>query len=141
MGLMVYLWCIMLQSKLPSITAINGLKKLGHDIRLARLKRHLRQQRLADGAGCSIQTIRRLENGDPNVSLATFAMVLVALGEINRLTMLLDPGTDDVGLLLDAQTLPKRVRLPRQSKPQPGQSEGTSTDRATGAPDDVGEGF
>lgn len=99
--------------KLPSLNAVNGLKKLGTDIRAARKRRKITQQRLADGAGVTLPTIRRLENGDPGVSLATLAMVLVVLGEGKRLANLLDVGGDDIGLMLENQQLPQRVRSSR----------------------------
>lgn len=104
----------MKNSFLPSLNAINGLRKLGADISAARKRRKITQQRLADGAGVTLPTIRRLENGDPGVSLATLAMVLVVLGEGKRLANLLDVGGDDVGLMLENQQLPQRVRGPRQ---------------------------
>jgi len=102
---------------LPSLSAQNALKKLGADISAARKWRKMTQKRLADGAGVSLPTIRRLENGDEGVSLATLAMVFVVLGEVGRLANLLDAGIDDVGLLLGNRQLPKRVRSGRTSKP------------------------
>ncbi|MFA1621371.1 helix-turn-helix transcriptional regulator [Rhizobium mongolense] len=80
----------------------------------ARKRRKITQQRLADGAGVTLPTIRRLENGDAGVSLATLAMALVVLGEGKRLADLLDVGADDVGLMLENQRLPQRVRVSRK---------------------------
>lgn len=111
---MVYICFIMKRNDLPSVAAINGLKKLGADIRAARKRRRMTQQRLADGAGVALPTIRRVELGDAGVSLATLAMVLVVLGEGRRLANLLDTGTDDLGLMLENQKLPQRVRVPRK---------------------------
>lgn len=43
----------------------------------------------------------------------TLAMVLVVLGETERLARLVDVSTDDLGLALSVEALPKRVRSPR----------------------------
>ncbi|GHT81268.1 hypothetical protein AGMMS49960_16710 [Betaproteobacteria bacterium] len=58
----------------------------------------------------TVSTIRRLENGDPGVSVGTLAMVFLTLGESGRLADLLDIGKDDIGLALSVSTLPRRVR-------------------------------
>lgn len=123
---------------LPSLAAVNGLKKLGEDVSAARKRRQFTQRRLAEGAGVSLPTIRRLESGDPGVSLATLAMVLVVLGEGRRLGQLLDASVDDVGLMLEQQSLPKRVRPPRKKVASSGSPIGSGS-----PPDDdaIGEAF
>lgn len=128
---------------MSSLAAVNGLKKLGADIRVARKRRRMTQQRLADGAGVTLPTIRRLELGDPGVSLATLAMVLVVLGEGSRLADLLDTGSDDVGLLLENQKLPQRVRVPRtiSASGRPAVSNSGTGPTATSNDDDFGEAF
>lgn len=129
---------------LPSLNALNGLKKLGADISAARKRRKVTQQRLADGAGVTLPTIRRLEKGDPGVSLATLAMVLVVLGEGKRLANLLDVGGDDVGLMLENQQLPQRVRASRRKRPtNTAPTAGTEPATPTVPPnkDDFGEAF
>ncbi len=126
----------------PSLNAMNGLKKLGSDISAARKRRKFTQQRLADGAGVTLPTIRRLEKGNPGVSLATLAMVLVVLGEGKRLANLLDIGGDDVGLLLENQQLPQRVRSPRRKPPTKVlPSPDTPAPTVPHHDDDIGEAF
>jgi transcriptional regulator with XRE-family HTH domain len=129
--------------QVPSIAATQGLRKLGADITIARKRRRMTQQRLADGAGVTVPTIRRLEAGDPGMSLATLAMVLVVLGEGSRLANLLDTGTDDVGLLLENEKLPQRVRAARRKQPQLGHSEARNEVKrpASDDDDDFGEAF
>ena len=63
---------------LPRVERI--LIDLGERIRLARLRRNIRAQLLADRAGISRQTLSTLENGSGSVSLATFIQVLFVLG-------------------------------------------------------------
>lgn len=132
----------MKSAPLPSLAATNGLIKLGEDISAARRRRKITQKRLADGAGVSLPTIRRLENGDPGVSLATLAMVLVVLGEGHRISDLLDVRADDVGLMLAVQQLPQRIRSPRKkaSVHQFEHATGSAADLPQ-TNDDFGEGF
>jgi transcriptional regulator with XRE-family HTH domain len=94
---------------LPSPRAQSELKKLGADIAIARKRRRFTQQRLADGAGVTVKTIRCLEQGQGSVSLGTLAMVLMTLGESGRLADLMDVATDDIGLAISINQLPKRV--------------------------------
>ena len=132
---MLYLCVIMKGTILPSLAAQNALRKLGADICVARKRRKMTQRRLADGAGVSLPTIRRLENGEAGVSLATLAMVFVVLGKIRRLADLCDSGRDDIGLLLANQQLPKRVRSAQ--KP----SRADPADAEPGAAAEFGEAF
>ncbi len=100
----------------PSFRVQAALTKLGEDIAIARKRRQFTQQRLADGASVNVATIRRLEQGNSGVSLGALAMILLTLGETERLSNLLDMGKDDVGLMLSAQKLPKRVRTGQKAK-------------------------
>jgi len=97
-------------SELPSPRATSDIVKLGQDIAIARKRRHFTQQRLAEGAGINVATVRRLEQGDAGVSLGVLAMVMLTLGESGRLGNLLDIAKDDIGLLTSINELPKRVR-------------------------------
>ncbi|MGO4574140.1 helix-turn-helix domain-containing protein [Microvirga sp. 2TAF3] len=92
----------------PSVQ--RALRKLGADIAIARRKRRLRISDLAEAAGISLSTLRRLQQGDPAVSLGALAMVLMVLGERHRINDLIDVSKDDAGLLLDIARLPKRIR-------------------------------
>ena len=86
------------------------LKKLGADISIARRKRSLSIDMMCQRTCVSKQTYLRIESGEPSVSLGALAMTLFALGEEERLSNLIDVATDDTGLLLDIESLPKRIR-------------------------------
>lgn len=118
---------------LPSKKATSALQKLGHDVQIARKRREFTQQRLADGAGISRATLQKVEVGDPGVSLGALAMVLLALGESDRLEQLLDVASDDVGLAIAIRDLPQRVRSPR-SEAKPSASGPPATSNATVRP-------
>ncbi|WP_245944759.1 helix-turn-helix domain-containing protein [Crenobacter cavernae] len=87
-----------------------ALKKLGHDLALARRRRRLTQESMAERIQTSVATLRRLEKGDPRVSIGLIAQAFFVLGELDKINSLLDTATDDIGLTLMNQQLPKRVR-------------------------------
>lgn len=87
-----------------------AIQKLGRDISLARRRRQMTQESLAERIGASLATVRRLEKGDPRIPQHFMVRSLHVFGELERLNQLLDTGEDAIGLtLMDAQ-LPKRVR-------------------------------
>ena len=68
---------------------------------------------MAERASISRTTLGKVEKGDPGVSLGTYATVLFVLGFVERLGELADPGSDEVGLALEEEHLPRRIRRPR----------------------------
>lgn len=93
-----------------------ALRKLGHDIRDARRRRRIPVAILAERASMSRMTLNKIENGDPGVSLGKYSTVLFALGMIGRLADVADPRHDAVGLELDEERLPQRIRLTHPRK-------------------------
>jgi transcriptional regulator with XRE-family HTH domain len=94
-----------------------ALVKLGSDIGVARKKRNLTVAMMAERSGIAETTYLRAEAGDPKVSLGAYAMILFVLGFDAVFAKLIDPGTDEQGLLLDAERLPKRVRIKKPRGP------------------------
>ena len=92
-----------------------ALRKLGQDIRDARLRRRIPTAVMAERASISRTTLNKIEKGDPGVSLGNYANVLFALGMAERLGDLADVRTDVVGLELEEERLPQRIRKPRRS--------------------------
>lgn len=92
-----------------------SLKKLGADIGTARRKRNLTTAMMAERVGAAKTTYLKVEKGDPSVSMGIYAMTLYVLGLGEAVGDLIDPRRDDVGLLLDAERLPKRVRPKKTS--------------------------
>jgi transcriptional regulator with XRE-family HTH domain len=87
-----------------------ALAKFGDDIRSARLRRRIPTAIMAGRAFISRTTLLKVERGDPGVSIGTYATVLFILGLIARLADLADVRSDDVGLQLDEERLPQRIR-------------------------------
>ena len=94
------------------------LAKLGADIKAARLRRRITMALMAERAFVARSTLQKVEQGDPGVSLGVYATVLFILGLSERIADLADVGTDSVGLQLDEERLPQRVRATKRSKPR-----------------------
>jgi transcriptional regulator with XRE-family HTH domain len=90
-----------------------ALAKLGQDIRSARLRRRITTTVMAERAFITRTTLRKIENGSPGVSLGIYATVMFVLGLTPRLADLADTRSDEVGLQLEDERLPKRIRQPR----------------------------
>lgn len=67
---------------------------------------------MAERAFVGRNTITRVEKGDPRVSMGIYATVLFVLGLEERLADLADVSSDSVGLNLEQERLPERVRTP-----------------------------
>lgn len=88
----------------------SALRRLGRDLRSARLRRGISVADLAVRAGTSPSTIARLEKGDPGVGVGTLSDILVVFGLIDRMADLIDARKDELGMVLDAERLPRRGR-------------------------------
>ena len=96
-----------------------ALAKLGEDLSAARRRRRLSMELLAERAFVSRVTLRRVERGDPTVSMGIYATVLFVLGLADRLSSLADAAVDPVGLALEGERLPQRVRATKRSPSLP----------------------
>lgn len=97
-----------------------ALNQLGQDLSLARRRREISMQSMADRLGVSLKTVQRLENGDPTVAVGTVAKMMFVLGELDKLAHLLDTARDDLGLQLMNQAVRKRIRAPKSRSPARG---------------------
>src|ERR1039457_5981093 len=104
-------------SSTPPIPVARALRQLGHDIRDARRRRRIPVAILAERASISRMTLNKVEKGDPGVSLGSYVTVLFVLGMVDRLADVADPRHDTVGLELEEEHLPERIRLSRRQKP------------------------
>jgi len=98
----------------PPRAAQKTLKRLGADIREARLRRDLPMVQVAERAMTSRSTLQRVERGDHTVGIGIYAAVLQVLGLLDRLGEVADPAADETGQLLYAARLPKRARTRRR---------------------------
>lgn len=99
----------------PPAAVEQALKRLGRNIRTARLRRKLRIEDVADRLGASRYTVADLERGKPGTSIAAYAGALWALGLLDLMSELADPERDEEGKALEnarsPTAAPRRKRL------------------------------
>ena len=91
-----------------------NLRIMGEQIRLARLRRNLTLEQVAERATCSRGTIMRVEKGCPTVAIGIYARVLVVLRLVDDLLLIAQ--NDPLGRTLQDLGLKQRQRAPKRSK-------------------------
>jgi transcriptional regulator with XRE-family HTH domain len=106
------------RSSLPMPAVERLIVEVGQNIRLARQRRQLSAQLVAERAGMSRPTLRAIERGDPGVTFGAVANVLHSLGLAQDLAAI--ARDDELGRKLeDAQLETKqRVRRPKPRAPK-----------------------
>jgi transcriptional regulator with XRE-family HTH domain len=87
-----------------------ALRAAAEDVVVWRKLRGLTQEQLADRAGVSVNTLRRLENADGGIGFENVLRILRGLGVLESVQRALDPYETDVGRLRSDEQLPRRVR-------------------------------
>ncbi len=93
----------------PSEQVRDICRRLGRNLRIARQRRRRTIETVAAMIGVSVSTIKRIERGDPSVKIGAY----IALAEVFLLDDTIrfaEPESDSVGLTLEKQRLPQRVR-------------------------------
>jgi len=93
------------------LAARKALAKLGEDIAVARKKRRISTVSMAERAFISRKTLHKLERGDPTVSIGIYATVLSILNLIEKLGDVAERSTDDLGLDIEEDNLPGKIKL------------------------------
>ena len=91
------------------------LNQMGEQIRLARLRRHLTAELVAERAGISRMTLSNIEKGSPSVAIGSYAAVLHALNGMDK-ELLLVARDDELGRKLQDLELPTRRRAPKKGE-------------------------
>ena len=90
------------------------LSQLGEQIRLARLRRDLSSEQVAERAGIARNTLIKIENGDEGVAVGSYFRVLIVLGlEEDLLTIASD---DVLGRKLQDAGLKVQKRATKQTQ-------------------------
>ena len=104
-----------LNKSLPS-----GVKEilvhLGENMKVARKRRKWTMEEASSRMFVSRQTLSRLENGDPGVSVGVLASALWVLGLEGDFSKLADPQEDKVGIFHEMRNMPERVRKNSKNK-------------------------
>ncbi|NOQ71133.1 MAG: helix-turn-helix domain-containing protein [Crocinitomix sp.] len=90
------------------------LTEVGENIKLARLRRKLSSEQIAERANIGRTTLYHIENGDPGVSIGAYLQVLMVLrlGE-DFLDLAKD---DELGRKLQDANLTAKERAPKRKK-------------------------
>ncbi len=89
------------------------LKELGENIKLARLRRRLGTEQVAERAGISRTTLYEIERGKPNMFIGNYVQVLSVLGLADDL---LNVAKDDtLGRKLQDAELVVKERAPKRN--------------------------
>lgn len=91
------------------------LSQMGEQIKLARLRRQIPADLVAERAGISRATLWAVEKGTPTVAMGTYAAVLHALNGLDR-DLLLIAKDDELGRKLQDLNLLTRKRAPKSKK-------------------------
>ena len=89
------------------------LRTLGEQVKLARLRRNLTADLVAERAGISRATLWKVESGNPAVAMGIFAAVLHALNNMDQ-DLLLVAKDDEFGRQLQDLNLITRKRATRR---------------------------
>ena len=89
------------------------LKIMGEQIKLARLRRDLTSELVAERAGISRSSLWKVESGNPAVAMGIYAAVLHALNDMDK-DLLLIAKDDELGRHLQDMDLMTRKRASRR---------------------------
>ena len=96
----------------PPYEIETALKRLGADLRTARLRRNITLANVAERIGASREVVGEAEHGKSSTSVAIYAALLWSYGMIERLGALADPGSDEEGLRLATLRERRHARSP-----------------------------
>ena len=98
---------------LPSTKKI--LETMGEQIKLARLRRQLSVELVAERAGISRATLWNVEKGSPSVAIGIYAAVLHALNNMDK-DLLLVAKDDEFGKKMQDMNMQVKKRAPKGNK-------------------------
>lgn len=90
------------------------LKELGENIKLARLRRRISSEQMAERIGTSRKTIYNIEQGSPTVSIGSYLQVLFVVGLEKDLLKV--AGEDILGRKLQDAGILTKKRAPKFKK-------------------------
>ncbi len=100
-------------SMYPPAAVQATLERLGRNIRIARLRRKLRQEDLAERIGVSRIVLADIEKGKPTTAFAAYMGALWALGLLGDMATVADPDDDEEGKILERARAPKTAHRAR----------------------------
>lgn len=98
----------------PPYAVEQALKRLGANLRTARLRRNLTIADVAAKIGADRRTVSDAEKGKPSTNIAVYVALLWAFDLIGQVETLADPAEDKEGQALALSREPQRARQSRE---------------------------
>jgi len=100
------------KAHMPPLAATRAIRKIGEDLRIARLRRRLPLDVICQRAFLSRSTLTKVFKGDASVSIGAYGAVMHALNLLDRLPEV--AADDRLGMMLEVEQLPQRIRRTRR---------------------------
>lgn len=94
----------------PPYAVERAIKKLGSNIRIARVRRKMTRAEVAEKIGVNPRVVADAENGKPSTGIAIYVGLLWALDLVAHLSPVADPANDAEGFALALARAPSKVR-------------------------------
>lgn len=96
--------------KAPPFPVEQALKRLGENLRTARVRRNLTIEEAAERIGTGRRAVTDAEKGKPSTGIVVYSALLWLYDLLEPMESLADPAKDTEGLSLEAAKSPHRVR-------------------------------
>jgi transcriptional regulator with XRE-family HTH domain len=97
----------------PPYEVEQSLKRLGENLRIARIRRSLTIDDVAERIGTGPRAVMDAEKGKPSTGSVVFAALLWLYDQLHQLDSVADPTKDEEGLILELARERARVRKKR----------------------------
>jgi DNA-binding XRE family transcriptional regulator len=101
---------IMLKVAHTPYEVVQSAARIGENIRIARIRRRMSQEELAQACNITRRTLYSIEKGSTGIALGTVFSVLWSLGLMKTILPVADPDNDEHGKIMEAARQPHRVR-------------------------------
>ena len=98
-----------------SLEMLTLLQQIGKNLQVARKRRKISTKQAAERMGTSLSSVRRMEHGDPSVRIETYLAALEVY-QLDQTLRFADPEDDRIGLALEKQRLPQRIRSKKEKR-------------------------
>ena len=98
----------------PPYTVEQAIKRLGTNLRTARLRRNLTIENVADKIGTGPRAVSDAEHGKITSGIGVYTALLWTYDLLDPIEMLADPATDETGLAMSTHRERARAEKPEE---------------------------
>jgi len=98
----------------PPYAVEQAIKRLGANLRTARLRRNLTIDEVAEKIGTGRRAVFAAEKGKPSTSAAVYTALLWTFDLLDPMDKLADPATDETGLAMSMRRKRARAEKPQE---------------------------